>query len=89
MAQQTFNDGDLLSVVRATINGNATDAESRLQTLELAETVVNSLADLSAYLVGSTYELPSGRYNFTTSIDFATADIYLKDLDGCYFLDVE
>ena len=34
MSQLNFNDGDLLSVARAVINGNANDAESRLTSLE-------------------------------------------------------
>ena len=34
MSQQTFNDGDELSVVQSTINNNSTDAESRLSVIE-------------------------------------------------------
>lgn len=34
MAQSTFNNGDTYAVARATINGNATDAEARLGALE-------------------------------------------------------
>jgi hypothetical protein len=34
MSQQTFNDGDELSVVQSTINNNSTDAESRLGIIE-------------------------------------------------------
>ncbi len=34
MSQQTFNDGDELSVVQSTINNNSTDAEYRLGVIE-------------------------------------------------------
>ena len=34
MAQQTFNNGDSMASVRAVLNSNATDAESRLSDLE-------------------------------------------------------
>ncbi len=80
MAQTTFNDGDALSVVRATINGNANDAQGKL----IDQIAINTLADLSQFLVSGTYELPSGTYYFNNSIDFVTADILLTDLNGCY-----
>tara|TARA_R110002020_G_scaffold213427_1_gene420217 strand:+ start:18220 stop:19458 length:1239 start_codon:yes stop_codon:yes gene_type:complete len=47
-------------------------------------TEVNTLDDLSNYLVGSTYELPEATYVFTQDIDFGTRDIDLIDADGCY-----
>ncbi len=83
MAQSTFNDGDALSVVRTTINANANDAESRMST----HTVIKTLADLSAFLVGSTYELPAGRYLFDANTDFGTADIALVEMNGIYVFD--
>ena len=46
---------------------------------------IDTLADLAGYLNAGTYELPSGHYIFTSSIDFGTADIVLMDLNGCYF----
>jgi len=80
MAQTTFNDGDALSVVRAAINGNANDAQSKL----VNQVAINTLADISQFLVSTTYELPSGTYYFNNSIDFLTADILLTDANGCY-----
>lgn len=80
MAQTTFNDGDPLSTVRAVINGNANDAQSKL----VNQTAINTLADLASFLNAGTYELPSGTYYFNNPIDFGTADILLIDLDGCY-----
>lgn len=44
MAQATFLDGDSLSTVRSTINGNAADAETRLDALELPEITVLTVA---------------------------------------------
>jgi hypothetical protein len=35
MAQNTFNDGDSLGVVRGVLNANAIDAETRLASLQL------------------------------------------------------
>lgn len=46
---------------------------------------VASLADLSQFLNGGAYELPSGKYVFTESVDFGTSTISLIDVDGCYF----
>lgn len=40
MSQLNFNDGDLLSVARAVINGNANDAEGRLTALEVDTVVI-------------------------------------------------
>jgi hypothetical protein len=80
MAQTTYNDGDPLSTVRAVINGNANDAQSKL----VDQVAINTLADLSSFLVSGTYELPSGTYYFNAPVDFGTADILLTDLDGCY-----
>ena len=57
MAQSTFNNLDALSVARSTINGNATDAESRLNLLELADqasvVVVKQASDLSGILLSN------------------------------------
>ena len=51
MAQQTFNNGDDLSVVRGVVNNNGTDAQSRFTSLEQPEITVIpvfSVADLPA-----------------------------------------
>lgn len=84
--------GDPIRTAFTKVNQNATDAESRLtsnetdiSTIFTSTTYVNSLADLSAFLVSTTYELPEGYYQFNSNIDFGTADIKLMDLDGCYF----
>ena len=57
MAQSTFNNLAALSVARSTINGNATDAESRLNLLELADqasvVVVKQASDLSGILLSN------------------------------------
>ena len=57
MAQSTFNNLDPLSVARSTINGNANDAESRLNLLELADqssvVVVKQASDLSGILLSN------------------------------------
>ena len=57
MAQSTFNNLAALSVARSTINGNATDAESRLNLLELAYqasvVVVKQASDLSGILLSN------------------------------------
>ncbi len=84
--------GDPIRTAFTKVNQNATDAELRLSTNETdisiifsATTYINSLADLSAFLVSTTYELPPGYYQFNANIDFGTADIKLMDLNGCYF----
>lgn len=57
MAQSTFNNLAALSVARSTINGNANDAESRLNLLELADqasvVVVKQASDLSGILLSN------------------------------------
>ena len=57
MTQSTFNNGDTFGVARTTINGNATDAESRLNLLELANeasiVVVKQASDLSGILLSN------------------------------------
>ena len=45
---------------------------------------INNIGDLSSFLVGSTYELPQGKYIFAAAIDFGTDNIDLVDEDGCY-----
>lgn len=85
MAQQTFNDGDQLSVIRGIINANANDAEARLLDVEKDNTMyIGSLTDLAPFLNAGTYELPHGSYEWTNDIDFGTADILLTDVDKCY-----
>lgn len=85
MAQGTFNDGDQLSVIRGILNGNANDAETRLEIIERGNRVdIGSLSDIAVYLNAGTYELPSGHYEFTEDIDFGTADISLLDTNGCH-----
>ena len=57
MTQSTFNNGDTFGVARTAINGNATDAESRLNLLELANeasiVVVKQASDLSGILLSN------------------------------------
>lgn len=68
------------NAVNDAINANSADAQSKL----IDQVAINTLADLSDYLVGSTYELPSGTYYFNVPIDFGTTNILLIDLNGCY-----
>lgn len=77
--------GDELSapefnLVNAAINQNSVDAQGKL----INQVAINTLDDLSIFLVGSTYELTEGTYYFNNPIDFGTADILLIDANGCY-----
>lgn len=76
MAQNEFNDGDQLSVVRSTINGNATDAESRLLNLEINTTVIVRQASDFGVIDSSKVYLIDGVIDMgTTSIEIPSGGI--------------
>lgn len=76
MAQNEFNDGDQLSVVRSTINGNATDAESRLSNLEINTTVIVRQASDFGVIDSSKVYLIDGVIDMgTTSIEIPSGGI--------------
>ena len=88
MAQSTFNNLDTLLTARTTINGNATDAESRLIALEGEQVngyfLVSSIADLAVFKTGTVYNLPANMYLFAEDISFGTDTINLDDQNGIY-----
>ncbi len=65
--------------------GSAThdEIDSRLAALESGPIMIDDLSDLSQFLVGSTYELPSNQYLFRNSINFGTANIKIVGTDPC------
>ena len=71
-------EGGALKVKNLTVTGVLSDASAS------SAVIVKNLADLDAYLVGGTYELPAGRYLFDTSLNFGSADIALVSVDGVY-----
>ena len=85
MSQLTFNDGDLLSVVRGVINGNAGDVENRVGNVTVFRTTADILsATTDEGDSGNARGLSSGTYLFDNALDVGVLHFVLTDVDGFY-----
>jgi hypothetical protein len=85
MSQTTFNDGDLLSIARAAINGNASDVENRVPDMTVfrtAQDIIDATTDEGDS--GNARGLPAGRYHLNNSLDVGVLHFVLTELNGFY-----
>ncbi len=83
MSQLNFNDGDLLSVARGVINGNANDVDNRLEDVTVFRTttdIMNATTDEGDG--GNARGLSSGAYIFNNDLDVGALHFILMDDAG-------